>query len=182
MSRSPTTASDVYFGYVGRIPWWRWGLILLVIPWYLVRGFCQDLFSRPKGEDDSDPVVGPLTPGAYPFDRILSLERELANDVFQGEAQVLEDRFHQDFVEVSSSGNLVEREEAITWVRGRKEPDSIDIQEPFVAALGSGQFLLRYRSVSRSGKAAWRMSLWAEDGQGVLRIRYHQGTPTQSVV
>lgn len=181
-NRSPTTANKVYLGYGGRIPWWRWGLVLLAIPWYFLRKIWRDLFRAPARLDGSDPSVGPLPPGSGVFERILSLEQGLANEVLRGDPQALEDLFHPEFLEVNSSGSLVERDEAITWVLGRTEPDSIAFHEPFVAALGAGQFLVRYRSVSRSGKAAWRMSLWTEDDHGSMRIRYHQGTPTQSAV
>lgn len=164
----------MYLGY-GRIPWWRWGLVLLVLPWLLVKWALEDR----KDPDDpkSPPADGYLDPGSWEFEQILSMERALANELFSEGNSILERWFHPDFVEIGSSGKLHGRQAVIAWVSGRTVPGSTQFLEPTILGLGGGQFLLRYRSLSSSGNTTWRMSLWVRRGDADPSIVYHQGTP-----
>ncbi|MBK8801340.1 MAG: nuclear transport factor 2 family protein [Fibrobacteres bacterium] len=163
----------MYFGYC-RVPWWRWGLVLLVIPWFLLKDAWRDLFSRPEPSEEAPPEVGPLSHQSALFENIISLEQVLANGVFQGDRSALEELFHPEFSETDASGEKVGREEAIVWILARSESGFIEIQEPSIESLGEGRFLLRYKTVSKARDAVHRESLWLQDNQGALRISHHR--------
>ncbi|HOX51569.1 MAG TPA: DUF4440 domain-containing protein [Fibrobacteria bacterium] len=170
----------MYLGYGSPIPWWRWLLVLFRLPWFVVRTWWGGLSTRSVLEEETVEANGPLEPGSEIRQTLLSWEDELANGVFRSSPELLEEMLHPDFVEVGSSGEVVDRDDALRWILDRSLRGDTAILEGDVSRLGEGFYLVRYRSVSGSGNACRRMSLWRRDEDGALRILYHQGTPVRA--
>lgn len=118
-----------------------------------------------------------LEPGSEIFLELLSWENRLANELFQENPEELDRCLHPDFLEVETSGEVVDRNAAIRWILAREHRGAVSLMEPSVSDLGDGWFLVRYRSRSGSGKLAHRISLWKRKPEGDCSLRYHQGTP-----
>ena len=93
---------------------------------------------------------------------------------------------HPEFIEFGRSGRVWSREEILAELPTDSEPPAIHAEGYVLQSLGNDVALLTYRSSHRSvdghsHRHTLRASLWQRDEHG-WRARFHQGTPTESVV
>jgi len=118
------------------------------------------------------------------LERLRDLETELHRSETRQNSGRMDSLLHPDFVEVARSGRRYSRSEVLAEFAGGQVLDPIHAQDFALDELAPGIALLTYRS-AHTGPAGdlfrhtLRSSLWMKTPSG-WRIRFHQGTPTET--
>ncbi len=102
-----------------------------------------------------------------------SLHGERRNDT-----EWLERILHPEFREITRSGVMVERSEAIRSLLSEKVVSPIISRDFQLTVISGGCAMLNYRTSDADGsRAALRSSYWLCSAQGLWTLIFHQGTP-----
>ena len=107
-------------------------------------------------------------------DQVVALERSLLTDEVRSDPSAVAALLDPAWTEVGRSGRQWSREEMLAEIGPLPEPVDLDVLG--VDRVADGVLLLRWRSVSRSGEATLRSSLWVRSAGG-WRQRHHHATP-----
>ena len=105
---------------------------------------------------------------------MVALERSLLTDEVRSDPTAVAALLDTAWTEVGRSGRQWSREEMLAEIGPLPEP--VDLEVLGVDRVADGVLLLRWRSVSRSGEATLRSSLWVRSAGG-WRQRHHHATP-----
>jgi hypothetical protein len=118
------------------------------------------------------------------LENIRQLEMRLHNSGVRADPLALAELLHPEFREFGRSGAVYMREQVLAEFAETPQPYEVWSQDYAIEELAPDLALLTYRSahINQSGELerfTLRASLW-QSGPGGWRIRFHQGTPTES--
>ena len=105
---------------------------------------------------------------------VIALELALLDPARRADRAFLEQVLHPDFAEFGSSGRHWRREELIEAMLADPRVDRTEVSELAAQPLAADAILLTYRMPGRLRSSVWLR----QDGR--WRLRFHQGTPTDS--
>ncbi|EHN8899529.1 DUF4440 domain-containing protein [Enterobacter hormaechei] len=111
------------------------------------------------------------------LERLKSLECSLHGDK-RNDREWLEQILHEEFIEITRSGMIVDRTETIAALSAEKNSTMIHSGEFRLSIVRNNFAILHYRTFDPDGSnASLRSSCWEMTGAGKWQLVFHQGTP-----